>query len=195
MDELHKKPALEVMPQKGLGKPVKLSTNRKFLITIGVALALIASVWIWKSAQIGNIKKDAATDRQNLKEQASRQIVQTHQEHLKLLAKPLVWAVRSEMMQGSLNQVNLFANDMVKEKNFQRIVIANDKGIIISSTNKKDEGKELITVGKQVYLSSNTTIVESINDSIVVMSSPIMGVNNRLGTFVIHYKVVKPVFD
>lgn len=195
MEELNEEPSSEVSPQKGQGNAATPGTNRKLLITIGVALVLIAAIWVWKSAEISNLKKDAAADRQNLKEQATVRIVQTHEEHLKLLAKPLVWAVRGEMMQGNMNQVNLFVNDMVKEKNFQRIVIANDKGIIVSSTNKKDERKEFTTVGKQDYLSSNTPIVESINDSIVVMSSPIMGVNNRLGTFMINYKVIKPDFD
>lgn len=193
-EELNKETAIEARPEKGVDNAVKTSTNRKFLITIGTALLLIAGIWIWKSAEISNFKNAAASERQNLEKQAMRQIVQTHEEHLKLLAKPLVWAVRGEMMQGNMNQVNLFVNDMVKEKNFQRIVIANDKGIIISSTNKKDEGKEFLSVGKQTYLTSNATTVEDINDSIVVMSSPIMGVNNRLGTFMINYKVIKPNF-
>jgi len=195
MEELNEKPTSEVSYQKSSEKPVRLGRNKKLLITVGIALVLIAAIWIWKSVEINSLKEQAITYRQNLKEQAIVRIIQTHEEHLKLLAKPLVWAVRGEMMQGNMNQVNLFANDMVKEKNFQRIVIANDRGIIVSSTNKKDEGREFTTVGKQDYLSSNTTIVEAINDSIVVMSSPIMGVNNRLGTFMINYKVIKPDFD
>lgn len=98
------------------------------------------------------------------------------------------------MMRVNINQVNLFANDMVKEKNFQRIAVANDKGIIISSTNKKDEGQPFSTVGTDAALSSNNTSVENVNDSILIMTSPIMGFNNRLGTLLIKYVIQKPDF-
>lgn len=83
---------------------------------------------------------------------------------------------------------------MVKEKNFLSIVVANNKGIIISSTNKKNEGKEFTSAGKPEYLSADTTVVEKINDSLLIMSSPIMGFNNKLGTLMINYKIQQPGF-
>ena len=165
--------------------------DRRILIIVGVAVLLLAGIWIWKSIQVSNVRRKAETDQRTLREEARIHIRQTHEAHLKLLAKPLLWAIRSEMMQGNLSQVNLYANDMVKEKNIQRIVIANAEGIIVSSTNKKDEGKQFSTVGKQSYLLADSTVVET-NDSIMVMSSPIMGFNNRLGTFMLTYKAKYP---
>lgn len=164
-------------------------TKKTLLITIAVAAALIIGLWIWKSVQIGNIKDNATSEQQQLKEQAVRRVVQSHETHLKLLAKPYVWAVRSELMRGNINQVNLFANDMVKQKNMQRIVVANDKGIIVSSTNKKDEGALFSTIGSDVALNHDSTSVENVNDSVLVMTSPIMGFNNRLGTLLIRYTI------
>ncbi len=40
------------------------------------------------------------------------------------------------MMKGNIEAVNLYANDMVKEKNFQTITVVNEKGMVISSTIK-----------------------------------------------------------
>ncbi|EOR93347.1 hypothetical protein ADIARSV_3426 [Arcticibacter svalbardensis MN12-7] len=159
------------------------------LITIVIALVLLSGIFIWKTIEINSLKKNAAKDRQTLTEQANTQIVQSHEAHLKLLAKPFVWAIRTEMMQGNISQVNLYMNEMVKEKNFQSIVVVNDKGVIVSSTDKKNEGKPFSTIGKSTDLRSNGTNLVNLNDSVLVMTSPIMGFNNRLGTLYVKYSV------
>lgn len=178
----------------GLGNIPKGSAKKIILIIILVAVILIAAIWIWKNSQISNIREEASHEKQMIQDRAKTLIINSHKEHLKLLVKPYVWAVRSELMQGNINQVNLYANEMVKEKNFQNIVVANNKGIIISSTNKKNEGKDFTSVGKPEYSSADTTIVEKINDSLLVVSSPIMGFNNKLGTLMINYKIQQPDF-
>jgi len=182
------------IPHQSLSKTGTSNVRKTIIIIIGVALILLIAVWIWKTVEISKIRKTAESDRQELKEQATRQLVQSNEEHLKLLAKPIIWAVRAEMMQGNISQVNLYLNDLVKEKNFQQIAIANNKGIIISSTDKKDEGQEFSKIGKESYLSSNNTSLENERDSILVMTSPIMGFNNRLGTLYIKYILQKPEF-
>lgn len=172
----------------------KPNTKRTIGITVIAGLVLLAALWVWKSIEIKNIRKQAAIEKQDLQEQATDQIRQTHEMHLKSLAKPFVWAVRTEMLKNNISQVNLYANDMVKEKNFQKIVITNDRGTVILSTNKKEEGKEFGSIGNAAYLSSNNTTVDTINDSAMVVSSPIMGFNNRLGTLLITYAVQQPIF-
>jgi C4-dicarboxylate-specific signal transduction histidine kinase len=108
-----------------------------------VALVLIAGMWLWKTIEISRLSKQAETERKALKIEATSQIMQAHEAHLILLAKPLIWALRTEMLQGNLSQANLYLNDLVKEKGIQRIVIADPIGTIIASTNKKDEGQPL----------------------------------------------------
>jgi hypothetical protein len=165
--------------------------KKTLLITIVVGLVLISAMWIWKTMEISSIRKDADIEKQAVQEQASRQLVQAHEEHLKLLAKPFVWAVRSEMMQGNISQVNLYMNDMVKEKNIERIALLNEKGIIISSTNKKDEGKPFSTIGDMSTLVKDTTMLANQQDSVISMTSPVMGFNNRIGTLFIKYSIPK----
>ena len=74
-------------------------------------------------------------------------ITNSQREHLKFLPKPYTWAVRSELLKGNINQVNLYANEMAKEKNLQNIVVTNDKRVIISSP-KKMRGYNLRMFGK-----------------------------------------------
>lgn len=84
--------------------------------------------------------------------------------------------------------------EMVKEKNFQRIALVNDKGIIVSSANKKDEGKPFSTIGNNGDLGNNNTNMQT-QDSVINMTSPIMGFNNRLGTLFIKYNIPKAGFQ
>lgn len=159
-----------------------------------MAVVLLSVIWIWKVVEIRDIKNAAKRDRQNLKEDAIIKIVQSHEENLKSLAKAYVWAVRTQMMQGDINQVNLYALDLIKEKNFLQIAIANESGIIISSTNKKEEGKPFTSIGLASTLNNNNTIVENKGDSILIVTSPVMGFNKRLGTLLIKYAVQTPAF-
>lgn len=165
-----------------------------FIVTILVALLFIIGLWIWMSAKTNNIRKNAETEQVNLKNEAEGIIVQTHEQHLLLLAKPFVWAVRSEMMKGNMSQVNLYMNEMVKEKNFQRIALVNDKGMIVSSTNKKDVGKPFSTIGNSSDLVNNDTKIRPRQDSVLKMTSPVMGLNNRLGTLFIEYSIPRATF-
>lgn len=162
--------------------------KRPVLITLIIALVLIGAIWVWKSITISNLKEKSATEQLVLKKQASDQIMKTHSEHLKLLAKPFVWALRTEMLQGNFNQVNLYMNDMVKERNIQMIIIANAKGVVIASTNKKDEGQLFATIAKDGP--ENADLVTIVTDgNLLTMTSPIMGFSNRLGTLLIRYAV------
>ncbi|MGZ5248156.1 MAG: hypothetical protein ACXWCR_13695 [Flavitalea sp.] len=170
------------------------SRNKTLMIIIIIAVVLIAAIWIWKNMQMKNEREVAKQEMKVVQDRATALMIDSHKEHLKLLAKPYVWAIRNELLSGNTNQVNVYANELVKEKNFQSIVVANDKGIVISSTNKKNEGKLFSSIGKPELITGNSTIVETLNDSILVMSSPVMGFNNRLGTLMITYKIDKPQF-
>lgn len=189
MDKMNKKSESELSVHDNSGEAAHSSTRKRFLIFVGVALGLILIVWLWKSIQVSQIRKSAEQDKIALNNRASKKIIETNEDYLKLLAKPIVWSMRTELMQGNLNQVNLYISDLIKEKNFQRIVVANEKGEVLSSTDKKDEGQALSNLVSEATIVSEETLVENVGDSILIMTSPIMGFNNRLGTLYINYKM------
>ncbi len=163
------------------------STKNKILVAAGVIILLFATLWIWKAVEISNLKKEHEKKETLLKEKAIELLLQSDYRYLKLLAKPYVWAIRTEMMKGNIEAVNLYANDMVKEKNFQTITVVDDKGMVISSTNKKLEGKSYASVGNAAYLNNDSTVVNKIDDTALEVSSPVMGFNNRIGTLIFNY--------
>ena len=190
MDDQHSShPSL--VPVKSIGSNAR---NRKQL-RLGVILAAIAAfviLWIVKDIQLKNLRAETEKDNQRLEREAQNAVIRAHEQQLRLLAKPFSWAVRIEMMNNAISQVNLYANELVKEKNMSSIMIVDEAGKIISSTDKKWEGREYSAIGKQQYLDADSTIIENISDSVLVMSSPIMGFNNRLGTLVLTYSLNLP---
>jgi hypothetical protein len=170
--------------------PRVATRERKALLMMGVAaIVLLAGLWIWKSVEINQVRKKAEMEKQAIKVAAKNQLMQAHDLHLQLLAKPMIWALRTEMMQGNIGQVNLYLSDMVKEKNIQRVLIADTKGKVVASTNKKDEGQLFSSIESGTELNISTTMIKNTKDSVLTMTSPIMGFNNRLGTFLIRYSV------
>ncbi len=173
--------------EKSTGKTAFLaSTRNKILVAVIVVVALIATIWIWKAIEISSLKKDRDEKIQAMQKQSEEQLLQTQMNDLMLLAKPYVWAIRTEMMKGNIDAVNVYNNEMVKEKNFQSIIVTDNKGFIVSSTDKKLEGKDYSTIGKAAYLTINETTVTS-SGKLITVASPVMGFNNRVGTLVINY--------
>ena len=169
------------------------STKNKILVAAGVILLLFAALWIWKAVEISNLKKENEKKETMLKQKANDLLLQSDYRYLKLLAKPYVWAIRTEMMKGNVEAVNLYANDMVKEKNFQTITVVDDKGMVISSTNKKLEGKSYASFGNAAYLSNDSTLVNKADATTLEVSSPVMGFNKRIGTLIFNY--TPPIAD
>lgn len=161
------------------------------LITSGFFIVLIAALLIWKNSEIASLKKESKKKEALIKQRADEVVELAHLNHLKLLAKPYVWAIRTEIMKGNIEAVNLYSNDMVKEKNFKAISVVNDKGIIISSTDKKLEGAFYSIIGKEQFLKVDSTISEKINENTILVSSPVMGFNKRLGTLILLYTIQK----
>lgn len=163
------------------------STKNKMLVAAGVVIVLFAALWIWKAAEIKNLKQEKEKREASLQQQAADLLRQADYRYLKLLAKPYVWAIRTEMMKGNIEAVNLYANDMVKEKNFQTITVADEKGIVVSSTNKKLEGKPYASAANAASLNSDSTVVNQTDNGAVNVTSPVMGFNKRIGTLIFNY--------
>jgi len=163
------------------------STKNKILVAAGVIILLFAALWIWKAAEIKNLKQEHDKREALLQQQAADLLRQADYRYLKLLAKPYVWAIRKEMMKGNIEAVNLYANDMVKEKNFQTITVADEKGVVVSSTNKKLEGKPYASVANAASLNSDSTVVSQTDNGAVNVTSPVMGFNKRIGTLIFNY--------
>lgn len=169
-------------------------TGKQLLVTGLVVLCIMAGLFIWRMVQANGLRKEYDEKEAALKAEAKEQLMENAKRQLKLLAKPYTWAVRTAMLQSNLAQVNEYANDIVKEKNVVSVMVVDTKNKVLSSTNKKYEGKDYLTFGNAGYLSVDSATVNGVNDSLLVLASPVMSFNDKLGTIVFSYAVPPPVF-
>ena len=181
-----------IIPEKSLkdnSKPNKEFSFWRMVIkhsTVSVLLLSVLAltvVYIWKESQ--NDKQKSV-----ILKAATLQIEKNQQDLLKIIAKPLVWDIRSEMLRGNLEQVDLLISDLVKENNFCYIHLITPNGNVILSTNKSLEGKQIgDEIIAHLLLVESPSIVE-LADKIIVVAAPVMGIDRRLATLVVGYKTV-----
>lgn len=169
-------------------------TGKQLLIAGLVVLFIIVGLFIWRLVQTNGLRNEYNEKEAALKTDAKEQLVENAKRQLKLLAKPYTWAVRTAMLQSNLAQVNEYANDIVKEKNVVSVMVVDTKNKVLSSTNKKYEGKDYSTFGTANYLSVDSATVNKVNDSLLVLVSPVMSFNDKLGTIIFTYAVPPPVY-
>ena len=142
-------------------------------------LALIA-VYLWKDVQ-------GKKERKAVIEQANLQMQTQNKEMLVLLCKPLVWTIRAELLRENLEQVVLFTNDMVKEKNLESIHLIKPSGEFMISTNKKLEGQSAMGMFDTTLFTTDSTIVVSNASGELIAASPVMGYDKKLCTLLLQY--------
>jgi hypothetical protein len=155
-------------------------TKHPVASTILVGILLIAIVFVWRDWT-------AKKNERQLTKQAAEQIEQTNVSMLTLLSKPLVWNIRSELLRGNNEQIDILMSDMVREQNFQYIHLVEPDGNVLLSTNKRLQGQPMGDGLALEMLNVEQTTVQLI-DSLYWVASPVMGVDRKLATLVFTYK-------
>jgi len=160
--------------------------KRNMIIIAIVGLGLIFMLWTWKTVQLNNLIVKHKQEQLLLKQRFSKQLESIHKHQLVLISKPMVWAIRNKMMEGNMNEVHLYIDQLAKEQNFEEIAIINPKGAIIASTDKKEEGHPYSTFYSKVFLNVDSTKVNTQRGHLI-LTTPIPGIDSRLGTLSFEY--------
>lgn len=186
-ENLNKKSGAENFESNSAVVVKKPSAFRRFVkkhpvaTTVMVGVILLVGMCFFKDIQ-SDIEKKALTESANIT------IKENDETMLKVLSKSVVWSVRSEMLRGNNEQVDLLISDLVKENNFQYIHIVETTGNVLLSTNKKLEGQPVQNADVVNNLNADKTVIINAADSTTILVSPIMGYDSRLGTMVLCYR-------
>jgi hypothetical protein len=148
--------------------------------TIVIALFILIVFYFWMSFQ-------SRRENNRVIRTATTQIDELNQEKLLLLSRPMVWAIRAELMRGNMEQIDLLFADMVREPNFRNIFLVNTNGEITVSTNRQQEGQPASQFVSEQLLSAENSIVQQDENSLI-LSAPVLGFDRRLGTLIIQYQ-------
>lgn len=148
--------------------------------TIAISLIAIVIVYFWQDFTAGREQKriiNAATEK----------VEQNNTDMLMLFSRPMVWSIRAEMLRGNHENIDLLISDMVREKDFSNIFVANSAGEIIVSTNKRQEGQPAADHIPPGLLASDSTIIAPGDADKMFIMAPVLGYDRRIGSLVIEY--------
>ena len=170
--------SVEQQPEQGVNKSFIMTHWHS--ITIMVLVLAVAGMYVWKNVAVNCAKAQVS-------ESANRIITEQNKSYLRLVALPLTWAVRSEMIRDNYDQINQYLNQLVKEKNMKEIVVAKPDGTIVVATNKKREGTSVTSVFPPSVLQEDKTTVSTLENGDIMVVSPVMGLSAKQGVLILLY--------
>lgn len=159
-----------------------------------LALGAVGYFWISKTSALKKQAKVFEEQKVAIIEQAEKSLQSTVQQHLEMMMKTFVWAVRGEMTRDNLEQVDQYFKQLVKTESIREITLVDKTGKILISTNKKNEGSTLPEeYAEQALRSEEVSIIDQTDKQIV--SAPVMSLDSRLGTLVLTYHSERLVWN
>jgi hypothetical protein len=164
------------------------------IVLIGLVITLPTSIYIWKIIQISNLKKEHKTEVNDIRIRANRAITDNNKKNIETLTRVFSWAVRSEMLRNNMDQVNIYMNQLVKTSDLKDVSLIKTDGIVLLSTNKKFEGNAYPSPVAKELGNINEVMSRNDPDGNIMSICPVMGLDNRMGTIVITYKLNETPF-
>lgn len=153
-----------------------------FIVVIALTIGLG-----YQSVRLIQVTNAKEKERILIQENVREVLLAKSKESLMLTMKPLVWAIRAEMIRENMDQTNQYVNELVKVRNFNLVMVVGNDGVIEASSDKKLEGTPFADKFNRSYLTKNEAGIELVDSALFHISSPIMGFDSKLGTLFIEY--------
>ena len=105
---------------------------------------------------------------------------------LRLAARPLGWAVRTEMLRSNLSQVDDYIRQFVREPGVRSLILVGKDGRVLLASDRKLETQGAAQLVSKAIREAIDVVVEESGDSTRI-GVPIMGFDDRLGVLVVDY--------
>lgn len=161
---------------------------RLLIIVAAVGIAIIGWLAVSKGMAVKNAEEAAATQRAEIVKKAEARHAETVKQSLTMFSVPLGWSIRREMMADNMDQVDQYVTDLVKQKGFERMVVAKADGSVAVASDRKNLGSPFGSLYAEHYLTADQISVEETSPGKWLVIVPILGLNARLGTLAIEYQ-------
>ncbi len=166
-------------------------------IVIAALLICLFAFYAWSHFSIKKTERVMTREYDELYAAAKAFSYKKDTMYLKNLALSFSYAMLSERLQGNTGTMNEYAKGLLhNDKNITDIIIANEDGQVISSTNKKYEDINLrdFLLINLVRL-NNITIKADKEEGRVLVFAPLKALNKSWGYLVFRYELVPFVYE
>lgn len=187
------------------GGSTATNTTNRWLLLVGALVLALAALLVWKIASVNEVEATEAERRAELVSRHGAELDDQTETMLETLAVPLVWALRTQIMQsqprdqdrnasaaGDMSRVNRYLIDLVQQPGVEQIVFALPGGEIAVSTDKNIQGNMFDRHYPADLLDVETARVDRIEEGVYRVAAPVLGLNEHLGTVVLTYRRPQP---
>ena len=161
--------------------------NQGLTVFLSLLIIIIIALYAWKQLDKRSLNKRLESQKVEIINNSRRIIEEKRKILLIDVAKTLSWAVRSEAQRNNFDQINLYLNEFVKNRDFEIVMFVNEEGIITVSTDKRIEQTPFRDHFAEDYSSAEEITIKITSDNKWIAAAPVMGLNNRIGTLILIY--------
>lgn len=173
----------------------KIPTMQLSFKYVVILVGLIIIAFTWKVIAVNKVESDMAKKLENerllITQQAREYADQQYMKEEERFGQVLSWAVRSELIRNNIDQIDQYLSEIVKMRNTERVVLINDEGQLVVSTDKKLEETNGAEIFPKEILNLQKISLKSDVDGKKILVVPVMGLNKKIATVVVSYKQAK----
>ncbi|WP_316809669.1 hypothetical protein [Pedobacter agri] len=163
---------------------------KTFLISLAASILIILSLWVSKSIERKAIIEISQRQSQLYKRTISARLDTTLKSQLLVFSKPLVWAIRTEVLKGDRKAVNTYLDQLATMQNFKDASVIDNYGVIIASSKKSEIGHLYSTFYNINFLSKDSARLNTQSGNSIIITSPIFERDRKVASLSIHYQLV-----
>lgn len=163
-------------------------SGKKHLYVIGVLVVLVFIIYLWKNVAVKNVREQMEAQQIQLIEKSQQVMTEKTRYFLRLTTTTFVWAIRKEMLRENYEQINEYLNQFVKEPHIKQVLVVKSDGTVAVATDKKLEGVAISSLYPNELIEKNEIEITDDQNGNMLILSPIMGFNKKLGMFLMVYE-------
>jgi hypothetical protein len=173
----------------------KIPTMQLSIKSAAVLIGLMVIVIAWKFIAVSKVESDMNKKLENervlITQQAREYADLQYTREEERFGQVLSWAVRGELIRNNIDQIDQYLSEIVKMKDTERVVLINDDGQLLVSTDKRLEEAKGTEIFPKEILNLQKITVKSDVDNKKLLVIPVMGLNKKIATVVVSYKLPK----
>jgi hypothetical protein len=155
---------------------------------VGLLALGLGAMYLWRRASLWRLRRGDRRTRQALLERARQAADDASAKLVDLAAVTLEWAVRAELMREDLRDVEEYMIQLAKRSEVHRVLVARRDGLVTAATDKTLRNQKLDRVVEGLPSESSDIQSVRLNNRILRLIVPVMGLESRFGTLVLECK-------
>ena len=184
-----------VDPVVATGQPNPPASSRflKRLVryVIFLLVLLVLGMYLWKIFAVRSAETKLEVERSIMMEAQRQALDEQAKKMLRLAALPLAWAVRTEMMNNNLGQVDEYFRDLIRNPGVLLVALIGKEDKVVLATDRKLETQASDSLFSKNIRNADEIVIED-SESVLRLGVPIMGLNEKLGVLVMDFRRDSP---